>query len=95
MVDQKNKDTQNTKAWWQPAMVLFLRMSVCIVVPVVAAIFAGKWFDNKYDTEPWGLLGILGLSFLSSMFIIVKIVLQEYKNIEKEEDIIKEGNKNI
>ena len=92
---ERQRDTQDTKAWWQPAMILFLRMSVWIVVPVVGAIMTGKWFDNRYSSEPWGLLGILGLSFLFSMFVIVKIVLQEYKSIEREENTTKEENKNI
>jgi F0F1-type ATP synthase assembly protein I len=86
MIKTDKENTQNNKAWWIPAIALFLRMSVWIIVPVMIAVIIGKWFDNEYNTEPWGLLGIIGLSFIFSIFMIVKIVLDEYKNIEKEEE---------
>jgi F0F1-type ATP synthase assembly protein I len=85
-MEKDKENTQNNKAWWIPAIALFLRMSVWIIVPVMIAVIIGKWFDNEYNTEPWGLLGIIGLSFIFSIFMIVKIVLDEYKNIEKEEE---------
>ncbi|MDA3840020.1 MAG: AtpZ/AtpI family protein [Patescibacteria group bacterium] len=81
-----DQNTQDTKAWWQPAMTLFLRMSVWIVTPVIVAVFVGKWVDKTYGTEPWGFLGIMGLSFFFSMFVIIKMVLQEYTKIEKNEE---------
>ncbi len=84
------QNTQKTQAWWQPAMALFLRMSVWIAVPVVLASFLGKYFDNRYQTEPWGLLGFIGISFIISMFGIIKLASQEYKKIELEK---KEENK--
>ena len=94
MMEEKKEDTQSEKAWWQPAMALFLRMSVWIAVPVVIAVLSGKWFDNKYDTEPWGLLSLVGLSFIFSMLKIIKMVLREYKKIENE-SVTKEKNKDI
>lgn len=86
---EKEKETGNTqkaKVWWLPAMTLFLRMSVWIVSPVVIAVFIGKWVDKTYGTSPWGFLGIMGLSFFFSMFVVIKIVLQEYAKIEKDEE---------
>jgi len=91
-VDESSLDQnrQNTKAWWQPAMALFLRMSVWIVTPVVVAAFIGKWIDKTYGSAPWGFLGIMGLSFFFSMFVIIRIVLSEYAKIEKSEEKNKE-----
>jgi len=85
-MEEKKENTQNNKAWWAPAMALFLRMSVWVVVPVLFAVLLGKWIDSVYKTEPWGLLGIIAISFSLSIYKIVKMVLNEYKQIEKEEN---------
>ncbi|PLX21022.1 hypothetical protein C0584_04530 [Candidatus Parcubacteria bacterium] len=83
---EKIENTQTRKAWWQPAMALFLRMSAWIGVPVIIAAFLGKWFDNRYNSEPWGILGFIGLSFIISMVGIVRQAGREYKKIESEEN---------
>jgi len=80
--NKENDLAENKKAWWQPAMALFLRMSSWIVVPVIIAAFIGKWLDKKYNTEPWILLVSVGFSFLVSMIGIVRIASKEYKKVE-------------
>ncbi len=77
-------NNQNKLAWWQPAMLMFLRLSIWIVVPVLLAIFLGKWLNNKFDIEPWGLLLSVGFAFIISMIMIVKESVKEYKKIEKK-----------
>jgi F0F1-type ATP synthase assembly protein I len=86
------------KAWWQPALALFARMSGWIFFPILAGIFLGRWLDKKFGTDPWFFLGVLGISFIISIAGIAKISLDEYKKIEEEENKKKEhkedGNRN-
>jgi len=70
--------------WWQPALVLFVKLSGWIAGPIIAAVFAGKWLDNKYNTEPWLFLLTVGVSFVVSMFSMIKMGLREFKKIEED-----------
>jgi len=84
---------QAEQAWWQPAIMMFARMSVWIAVPVLLAVFLGKWLDKKYDTEPILLLVTVGLAFLFSMFGLYKNAVEEYKKIEQDGKKSKNKNK--
>jgi F0F1-type ATP synthase assembly protein I len=72
------------KSWWRPAFILFARLSVWIVVPVLIAVFIGKWLDQKYESEPWMLLITVGLAFVISMIGIVKNTISEYAKITND-----------
>jgi F0F1-type ATP synthase assembly protein I len=74
----KNKNM----AWWQPAMLMFLRLSVWIVAPVLLATLLGKYLDNRFDSEPLALLVCVGTAFVFSMVMIVMEAVREYKKIE-------------
>ena len=63
--------------WWQPGLILFMRMSGWIAGPVILAVFIGKWLDKKCDTEPWLFLLSVGIAFLFSMFGIIKDAYRE------------------
>ncbi len=89
--DTSNRRFQNQKAWWQPAVIMFLRFSSWIFAPILIAVFIGKWLDKKYDTEPVLFLVTVGFAFLISIFGLVKNVKKEYGKIEKE---IQEKKKN-
>lgn len=98
MDDDKKQDVGNKafskkdgQAWWQPAVMMFLRFSYWIFAPVLIAVFVGKWLDNKCNTEPIIFLATVGLAFLISMFGLVKNVKEEYGKIEDE---AKKGDKN-
>jgi hypothetical protein len=79
----------NQVAWWQPAIFIFLKFSAWIFVPVVIALFLGRWLDKKFSTEPFLFLATIGFSFFVSMFGIVKGSAQEFKKIEEEEKMKK------
>jgi len=78
LVDKKNQDD---KVWWQSAVMMFARLSAWIVAPVLLATLAGKWLDNKLDSAPWGLIGIVGISFVISMAGLVMEASKEYRKI--------------
>lgn len=73
----------NDKSWWQPGLILFGRLSSWIAGPVIIALFIGKWIDRKYQVDPWGTIGIVGIAFIVSMFGIVKEGMKEMDNISK------------
>lgn len=72
-------------AWWKPGLFLFYRLSGWIAGPVVAAVFLGRWLDNKYKTEPWLFLLSVGVAFFISSFGIVRDTMKEMRRIEKED----------
>lgn len=55
----------------------------CItLVIVLAAIFAGIWLDNRFETRPWFTLGLLVVSVpvsLVIMFWIVRLAVSKIK----------------
>ncbi|MEW6180807.1 MAG: AtpZ/AtpI family protein [Chloroflexota bacterium] len=66
------------------------------LVIVLAAIFAGLWLDNRFETRPWFTLGLLLVSIpisLGIMFWIVRMAVskikpgsgQPHKSTNKEE----------
>lgn len=76
------KKTEDNKAWWQPALMVFFRLSGWIAPPVIISVFLGKWLDKKFATEPWLFLATVGLSFLVSMFGLTKEAMKEFKKID-------------
>jgi hypothetical protein len=79
-----NKKEKKEAPWWQPSLVLFMRLSGWIAFPVIAAVFIGKWLDRKYHSEPWLFLISVGVAFFFSMFGIVHDSIKEMKKIDKE-----------
>ena len=80
-------------AWWQPAIIMFARLSAWIAAPIIFAIYLGKWLDRKFNMEPFLFLFCVGAAFLISMFGIVRSALNEYKKIDSSADNIKENEK--
>ena len=76
-------EKENNKAWWQPAMIMFGRLSAWIFAPVILAVFIGRWLDQKYDTEPWLFIGCTAAAFIISMIGLIKNVKEEYRKIDK------------
>jgi F0F1-type ATP synthase assembly protein I len=80
----KKEGNAEKEMWWQPALVLFGKLSGWIAGPIILAIFIGRSLDKKFQTEPWLFLGCVGFAFLISIFGIVHGALTEMKRIEKE-----------
>ena len=87
---EKKNQGQSQTAWWQPAIMMFLRLSVWIAVPVIIALYLGKWLDRKYQTDPWLFLGSIGVAFLISMIGLIRNTIAEYKKIEQDSQEKKE-----
>ncbi len=80
---EEEKDKQN-KSWWQPGLMLFAKTSGWIAIPIIAALFVGRWLDRKYATEPWLFLATIGAAFLISSFGIMMESIKMMKEIDKE-----------
>ncbi len=80
----ESKKDINKIPWWQPSLILFSRLSGWIAVPVVLAVYLGKWLDLKYGTDPWLFLLSVGVAFGISSYGIIRDSLREMKRIEKE-----------
>ncbi|MDO8668205.1 MAG: AtpZ/AtpI family protein [bacterium] len=83
---ENNKKANGLEAaWWQPAIIMFLRLSVWIAAPIIIALYLGKWLDKKFDMAPWLFLSCIGLAFIISIFGLVKNTTEELKKLEKSE----------
>ncbi|MFA5076559.1 MAG: AtpZ/AtpI family protein [Patescibacteria group bacterium] len=71
--------------WWQPAIVLFIRLSGWIAIPIIGAIFLGRWLDDKYNTAPWLYLGSVGIAFIITTVGIIKDATQAIKFMEEQD----------
>lgn len=78
-----NKKEGDKKAWWQPALIVFAKMSGWIVFPVLAGLFLGKWLDGKFGTEPWLFLSTVGMAFIISVFGLIKTARKELEDMDK------------
>lgn len=82
MADKDLKDGSQT-AWWQPALAVFIKLSGWIGLPIIIALFLGKWLDKKYNSAPWLLLTCIGVAFILSMAGLIRETISEYRKIEK------------
>lgn len=90
MTENKIPENNQKDSWWQPGLILFIKLSSWIGIPIIIAVFVGKFLDKKFKTEPWLFLLCVGISFVFSMFALVVQGKNEMNRIEKE---AKENNK--
>lgn len=76
---------ENTpQSYWHDALMAFGRMSGWVVGPIIVALFAGKWIDRKFGTEPYFFIGLTAVAFLLSMYGLTKEGMKYKKSVEKE-----------
>lgn len=79
------KDSSEQAPWWQPGLILFSKLSTWIAIPILLALFIGKYLDRKFGTEPWLFLSLTGVSFIISTIGLVIESSKAMKKIEAEE----------
>jgi len=84
MTEDKNDENNQKNPWWQPGLILFFKMSSWIGVPVLIAVFLGKFLDKKFKTEPWLFLLTVGVAFIFSMIALIVQGKREIDKIERE-----------
>ncbi len=78
---ENNKDNQK---WWRPVLFLFAQISIWIAIPLIVAVYVGKFLDKYFGTTPWIMLGVMFISFAVSMISITRLSMKYVKAIEKE-----------
>ena len=76
---------QDKKPWWNDALMMFGRVTVWVVVPIVAALLVGTSLDTKYGTKPVIFLSLTGLAFIVSITAITRLCLAYIKKIDSEQ----------
>lgn len=64
-------DSQKTESTGE-ALMVFTRISGWVGGPIIVALFAGRYLDQRYGTAPWYFLGLTGLAFVASAWGIIK-----------------------
>ena len=77
---------QNNELWWKPAIIVFASVSAWIAVPIIAALYLGKYLDKKYASQPKFFLIVIAVAFFITIFGIIRILK---KQIGKMKDNIK------
>jgi len=73
------------KPWWRDSIIIFMRASSWVFIPVLIALFLGKYLDKRYGTKPWVFLSFTAVAFAISLFGIVRTTLRGVKKIEDEQ----------
>lgn len=81
--DKKDRKSESDYGW-QAGLRLFFQLLGWLVGPLVAALFLGRWLDNKYQTEPWLFLLSVCIAFVITCLGIVRETMKFIKQIEKE-----------
>lgn len=82
-----NKDIQ--KPWWRDGVIVFTKVSVYIAVPVIVASYVGEYLDKKYNTGNLLFLVLVGIAFLTTIYLIWREMKIYKKKIEREESASK------
>jgi F0F1-type ATP synthase assembly protein I len=77
--DQAEKS--NANPWREPLMV-FGKISGWIAGPVILALFAGRYLDERFQSAPWWFLGMTAFAFLISCYGIYRETAAYMKSIE-------------
>ncbi len=70
-------------------MLIFSRVSGLIIGPVVFALLAGKYLDQRFGTEPYAFIALTALTFIFSMRSIYRVILDYAKKIQNGNEISK------
>lgn len=93
MPDNQKKDKFDKEFWLKTGLVMFAESTGWIAIPVVSALFLGRWLDNKYDSAPLYFLSITIFAFIISSIGIGITGVKYMKRMEEAEG--KESNKKI
>lgn len=84
--------SENKNYWLQLGLKIFAESTGWIVIPVIGALFLGRWLDDKYGTEPLYFLGITLMAFIISSIGMGITGIKYIKLIEKDEELKKQQN---
>ncbi len=80
---------QTNQPWWSSILKYFGEITVWVAGPVIAALFLGRWLDEKYQTKPWFFLGLTFIAFAVTCIGLVLFTnryIRQLENKGKEKD---------
>ena len=86
--------TANDHPWWQQGVALFGEVTGWIVVPLIAALYIGKYLDKKQGTGILYFLSLTALAFIISCIGIARLGIKYIRQME-EQDRTKKNNEHI
>ncbi|MFA6392956.1 MAG: AtpZ/AtpI family protein [Candidatus Paceibacterota bacterium] len=84
-MNNKEKTTEIIPPWWRDGLVNFAKVSASIAIPIIIALYLGKYLDEKFGTTPWIFLGLTALAFIVSLVSIYISMVKYIKDLEKTE----------
>lgn len=80
-----NKDIKSP--WWRDGVLIFSKVSAYIAVPIIIALYAGKFLDKKYNTGTLISFVLIAIAFISTIYLIWKETKNYQKKLEREEKL--------
>lgn len=87
-----DNNSRDKNYWLQVGLRMFAESTGWIAVPVIAALYIGRWLDAKYDTKPIFYLSLTILAFIISSIGIGLTGVKYIKLVEKDNKKNKEKN---
>ncbi len=79
-------DKQTNKNFWlQTGLKMFAESTGWIAIPIIGALYLGRWLDTKQGTEPLYFLSITAGAFIISCIGIGMTGVKYIRQIEKED----------
>ena len=79
------KNDEIIPPWWRDGLVNFAKVSASIAVPIIIALYLGRYLDIKFGTTPWIFLGLTALAFVVSLVSIYISMVKYIKDLEETE----------
>lgn len=73
----------NTSSYNKLGLALFFELSGWIAIPVIGAVFLGKWLDEKFNAGPTPTLVCVGVAFIITIAGIIMKGKRMMRQIEK------------
>lgn len=80
--------------WWRDGLVNFAKVSASIAIPIIIALYLGRYLDTKWGSAPWIFLGLTAIAFVVSLVSIYISMVKYIKDLEETEKSGKKGTDN-
>ncbi len=87
-MNEKEKNNGIEVPWWRDSLLSFMKVSALFAIPIIIALYLGKYLDDKFHTTPWLFLGLTGLSFMISLSYIYISMIKYLKSLGEDTDSI-------
>jgi len=83
MTIKNQSEKKSVAAWWQPAVGLCIELGGWVAGPVIAAMFIGRWLDDRYASAPLWYFTAVGVAFIISTVGIAKTAVKAMRDMDR------------